>query len=194
MFRVLAGNTSDYVSCVDRERRILYLSRTLSRDLPNVLGRKTESFVAEQYREEAVRSTEAAFTTGKAQRLEVDVSLAGGSAHCFEIRIVPFRGPADEPLALQITSDLTERRRLVDELSRSEEFRSLIVENLPDFVTLLDRDYRIRWANRMAPGLTREKVIGARLDDFISPSDCPKMHAAVDWVFAEFVLRLFEAR
>ena len=183
MFRVLVANSEHYISCLDRERRVLFLSRTLSRDLPNVLGRRTEEFVAEQHREEAIRTTEAAFISGEPQRMEIDVLLADGHPHCFEIRTIPFRGPDDEPLALQITADLTERRHLIQKLSHSERLRTLIVENLPDYVVLIDRDLRFRWINRVAPGLTLDRVLGASVEDFVSEPDRPRFLAAVRWAF-----------
>ncbi|MFZ5892656.1 MAG: PAS domain-containing protein [Myxococcota bacterium] len=179
MFRAFARSAPDYVSCVDRERRILYLSRTLTRDLPDILGRKTEEFMAPEYRDDAVRKVDEALRTGQAQRMEVEVSLADGGSHCFEIRMVPFRGTHGEPLVLQVTSDLTERRRLVEQLSRSEEFRKIIVENLPDYVLLVDADCRIRWINRSAPGLTLEQIMGAPIDNFMRPEDVPRVRAAV---------------
>jgi PAS domain S-box-containing protein len=183
MFRVIVANSEYYVSCVDSEGRILYLNRTLTRDLPNILGRRTEEFVAEPDREEVRRLTALAFATGEPQRMEMGVTLADGSARAVEIRIIPFRGADEEPLAIQITSDLTERRNLIEKLTHSERFRTLIVENLPDFVVLVDRDLRMRWANRLAPGLSEEQVIGAKVEDWVADGDRPRFNAALKYTF-----------
>ncbi|HET9934224.1 MAG TPA: PAS domain-containing protein, partial [Polyangiaceae bacterium] len=183
MFRALTSQSPDYVSCLDRERRVLYLSRTLTRDLPSILGRKTETFVTPEHREESIRCTEAAFVTGEPQRMEIDVTLAGGGSHAFEIRTIPFKGPQGEPLAVQITTDLTERRRLMAQLVESEGFRTLIVENLPDYVTLLDRDFRFRWLNRAAPGLTREQLIGANVLDYVAERHRALVRSNVELAF-----------
>ena len=183
MFRALTLHSPDYISCLDRERRVLYLSRTLTRDLPSILGRQTESFVTPEHREEAVRCTEAAFVTGEPQRMEINVTLAEGGSHTFEIRTIPFCGPRGEPLALQVTSDLTERRRLMAQLVESEGFRTLIVENLPDYVVLLDRDLRFRWLNRAAPGLTREELVGAKLEDYVSEQHRALVRSSIELAF-----------
>jgi two-component system, cell cycle sensor histidine kinase and response regulator CckA len=69
------------------------------------------------------------------------------------------------------------------ELQQSLEFRRLVVENLPDFVVLIDRERRFLWVNRVAPGLTPREVLGTPLDAFTSAEGLPIMRAAVEAAF-----------
>jgi hypothetical protein len=42
LFRVLAGSSSAFISCFDRERRMVFLNRTLSRTFDQLIGRRIE--------------------------------------------------------------------------------------------------------------------------------------------------------
>jgi PAS domain S-box-containing protein len=184
MFRAFANSAGSYVSCIDRDRRVRFLNRTLSRELSEIIGRRSEEFVAEPQRAAMVLAIEAAFAGQRPEQLEYEVELADGRRLWLVTQILPFSGPGDEPFALQITTDLTEQRRLLTELSKSEDFRKLIVENLPDFVMLLDRERRFRWINRVSPGVDMSRLLGACLDDFITPTAKDTVRHAVESVFA----------
>ena len=182
LFRILAQSVPGFVSCCDRERRILFLSRTLSRDLSELLGKRIEEFIAEPHRAAVIACLEDAFVSGEARQLEYALVLADGTRRHIDTRMVPFKGPAGEDLALALTEDVTDRRRLREELERSVEFRRQVVEHLPDYVTMLDREHRFVWVNRVAPGLTLADVIGKRVDDFRSPGSAAEavIRAAFD--------------
>jgi two-component system cell cycle sensor histidine kinase/response regulator CckA len=183
MFRALAGAAESYLSCVDRQRRILYLNRTLSRSQESVVGLLIEQFVAEPQRVAVVDATEAAFVSGEPQRVEFDAVLSDGTERSFETRIVPFRGSRDEPLAMLVTTDVSDQRRLSQALSRSEELRRLIVDNLPDFVLLLDRQRVCHWVNRLAPKMELSDIIGRSVDALITPETLPQVKRAIESVF-----------
>ena len=184
LFRVLARSSAVFISVFDRDRRILFLNRTLSRPMEAVVGRRIEEFAVPDARERLVAAARAAFETGEPQSHELQALLANGEELSLGVQIVPFEGPNGELLALQISSDLTENRRLARALDQSEQFRERVVENLPDYVVLLDRDRRFEWWNRLSPGLTERDVIGASIDRFVSADTLPVARAAIEHVFA----------
>src|SRR5262245_35647883 len=51
----------------------------------------------------------------------------------------------------------------------ADEARRAIVEALPGFVLLLDREYRLLFVNRLVAGFTMDQVIGMSALAFISP-------------------------
>src|SRR5688572_26110879 len=153
MLQALTGGIDSFVSCIDRERRILFLNRTSSRDISEIVGKRIEDFVTPAHRDAAIASVENAFLTQTPQQLEAVVSLAHGSPLHISTRVVPFRAPGGREVALQITTDVSEPRRLAEELQQSVEFRRRVVENLPDFVAVVDRERRFVWVNRTAPQL-----------------------------------------
>jgi PAS domain S-box-containing protein len=170
LFRELAQAMPGIVSCCDRQRRIVYINRTLSRDVSELVGRRIEEFIDPQHREAVIACVEDAFTSGQAREVQYALVLSTGALRHIRTRVLPFRGPNGDEFALALTEDVSERKRLVEELEHSIEFRRRVVEHLPDYVALLDREQRFVWVNRVAPGLTSADVIGKRADE-ISPFD-----------------------
>jgi two-component system cell cycle sensor histidine kinase/response regulator CckA len=81
------------------------------------------------------------------------------------------------------TDNVTEGRRLIEEFRRNAEFSRRVIEHLPDFVALIDREHRFVWLNRVAPGLKLEEVLGRRHDEFISSDNVGQASAAIDAAF-----------
>ncbi|MEY2929751.1 MAG: hypothetical protein RL033_500 [Pseudomonadota bacterium] len=192
MLEAAMGGIDAFVSCIDRQRRILFLNRTLTRDISEVLGKRIDDFITPPYRQAAVECVERAFASQTPQRLEYVVTLAEGADRHLATRVVPFRAPGGMEVALQITTDVSEPRRLAEELQQSVEFRRRVVENLPDFVTMVDRERRFVWINRTAPQLKAEDVIGAKLDAFLSPDGLDKAISAIANAFASAEVGQYE--
>ncbi len=194
LFDILAENSDVYVSCIDPERRILYLSRGESRSPQDVVGKRVEDFAPEGQRATVVAIVTAAFETEEPQEHAYDAVLADGSRRSMRARFIPFRLSDGQRRILQLTADETDQRRLTRELEESHGFRQLVVENLPDFVSLVDRERRFLWVSRLAPGLTREDVLGATVDDYTSPDTLQVLVAAIERAFETNEPQQFEAR
>ena len=67
-------------------------------------------------------------------------------------------------------------------LKIEEYFRSLI-ENTADFVTIIDREARILFVNRIQPGIDKAKVINTSIYDYLSPEYYKTVRGAVQQVF-----------
>src|SRR4051812_38287798 len=122
MLQGLVSGLPDYVALIDRERRVLFLNRTLSRDVSEVVGQRMEQFIAAQHRDAAIAAVELAFSSGERQVLTYDSLMADGSAVRTKAHVLPLRDPAGRSVALLIVTDESERQRLEVELQRSEEF------------------------------------------------------------------------
>jgi PAS domain S-box-containing protein len=183
LLRALVAGTDAYVSCIDRSRRILFLNRTRSRDLEQILRSRIDDFIAPQHKEEVFQCVEQAFVSRQPRSVEFAALLATGEPNHLLTRVIPFSSPTGEDVAVLITSDVSEPRRLAAELEESVEFRRRVVENLPDFVALVDRDLRLVWVNRVGPGLRMEDVIGARADAFMEPEHVGAVHSAMQAAF-----------
>ncbi len=82
-----------------------------------------------------------------------------------------------------INRDITERVHAKDALQASEErFRSL-VENAPNYITILDRRGTIEFANRTLPEFTVEEVTGANVHDYGIDNNIDFIKEAIDHVF-----------
>jgi PAS domain S-box-containing protein len=86
----------------------------------------------------------------------------------------PRDGHADEysdtgPRQLRYTAAMDQAHAAEERPLESEAMLRSIVETLPGFVMLIDRDYRLLFVNRIGPGFTGEQVIGASMLAFIQP-------------------------
>jgi PAS domain S-box-containing protein len=58
-----------------------------------------------------------------------------------------------------------------------------MLEHLPHFAVVIDRERRFRWVNRVDPTLTLDQIIGVRADDFVHPSSLGVLREAVTRAF-----------
>jgi PAS domain S-box-containing protein len=183
MLHGLLATLPNYIALVDRERRVLFLNRTRSRALSEIIGRQMEQFVAAPSREAVVGGVELAFTSGQPQTIVYDSIDADGSMLHLTTTVLPMEEPSGRHVALLIVHDETERQRLRTELERSEEFRRRVIENLPDYVSVVDREHRFVWVNRLAPALELSDVIGTKIESFVAPDSVSTTSAAIDATF-----------
>ena len=191
-FRAVMHVVDGFVACIDSERRILFLNRSMSRDRAEIIGRTIETFVAPAQRQALIDGVARAFESGEPRDVEYTIVLANGNEVQFLSRVFPFQGPGGKPLAVIRTDDIGERRQLAEKLQRSEEFRRRVVEHLPDFVSLIDREYRFVWVNRLAQGLTMDDVIGKKIETFHTPETWRVAKAAMDAAFATGTVQSYE--
>jgi PAS domain S-box-containing protein len=189
----LVFKTKAFVGCIDRQRRILFLNRTYTRPMDEVVGRVMDEFLAPESHADLGRLVEEAFQTQEPRGHEYQVVLENGGKRHLTWQITPFCDAAGNQAALLVAEDDTETHALGERLQQSLEFRSRVTENLPGFVTLVDRNYRFVWVNHVAPGLTPDDVVGKSLEQFISPHTVPAMRAAVDAAFETGTTGQYEA-
>ncbi|HTM45723.1 MAG TPA: ATP-binding protein [Polyangiaceae bacterium] len=179
---VLAG-TSEYIACIDRQHRFVLVNRTMGRPMSQVLGTKFEEYLVTEQQQPIASSLERAFADGEPQRIEYTVRLSDATLRHMIARVVPFSVPGAEPMAVLFVDDDTDRRRLAEKLQQSVDFQQRVVEHFPGFVTLVDREHRFVWVNRVAPGLALSDVVGKHVEDFVAPSSVVPTRAAIDAAF-----------
>ncbi len=65
--------------------------------------------------------------------------------------------------------DITERMQAEDALRVLDARNRALLENIPDFIRVVDRETTIYYANHVHPTIKREDMIGAKISDFIMP-------------------------
>jgi len=69
-----------------------------------------------------------------------------------------------------------------------------MLEHLPFFAVMIDRERRYVWVNRLDPPLTLDQVIGHRLDEFAHPSTLSNAIETIERTFTQGVIGHYEAR
>jgi PAS domain S-box-containing protein len=107
--------------------------------------------------------------------------MINGEARQYEARIV---ATADDRL-LSVVRDITERRRLEDDLRSRERVFSALVENSPDVIARVDRALRFLY---VSPAV--ERVLGVRAQQFIGKTLREVQPISYDWEGFEASCRL----
>jgi len=69
----------------------------------------------------------------------------------------------------KLAEEIAERKQAEQTLRESEEKMRFLLELLPDFIIIVDPEYKIQFINRAAAGSMKEEVIGKSAYDFIEP-------------------------
>jgi PAS domain S-box-containing protein len=101
------------------------------------------------------QSFDEALTTGEPVLMEYTLPLGGGEKH-FEARIVQ----RDDGDFVSIVRDITDRKRVAEQLRKSEEFNRRMIENSPECIKILEPDGILTY---MSPAGMRM----LELDDFV---------------------------
>jgi PAS domain S-box-containing protein len=100
----------------------------------------------------------------------IGVVRADGETSWAVFRALPARDEAGALTGAIVTFiDITERKRAEEALLRSEAAWRSLAENLPDVVSVVDRDARIRSINRALPDEQMAMVIGVPAYSFVDP-------------------------
>ncbi|KKL48502.1 hypothetical protein LCGC14_2324870, partial [marine sediment metagenome] len=90
--------------------------------------------------------------------------------------------PVEEGLMYGVARDITERKKAEQARRDNEEQLRSITETSPDYIMNLDREGKIIFINRPAPGLMVEDVIGTSAYDFIDDENKVIMKECVEGV------------
>jgi PAS domain S-box-containing protein len=119
-------------------------------------------------------------TTGDPFDLELRYRRADGVHRWFQVRGLPIRDAGGRIMRWHaLLIDIEDRRRVEDELRRSEARKSAILDSALDCIVTIDHEGRITEFNPAAErtfGYRRDDVLGRRLADVIIPPSLRKQH------------------
>lgn len=192
----------DYIYRLDRAGRITFINRAVPwLSIEDVMGRPVYDFLPAGMRPVWRAKIAEVFHTKRPVSFESVGESKGGARHIFSNRFGPLLKDGRVEAVVASTIDVTgqkalelERERLRQELSESERYWRLLLEQTPDFTIVLDRTLRIRYINRYAKGYNAKNVIGVPFDKYMPPASGRVARAIVRRVMRDGKPATFETQ
>ncbi|MDY6964848.1 MAG: ATP-binding protein [Halobacteriota archaeon] len=122
----LFENTPDQILIVDRQHRIQFVNRTVPPlKMEDMIGTCIDRYTQPEYRDEYSRKIDQVFETGEACKIVSRGVGVGNRFSWFENRIAPIKPRGKVTSAMVISTDITERKRVEEELVRKEKLAML---------------------------------------------------------------------
>ncbi|HEY3294188.1 MAG TPA: PAS domain S-box protein [bacterium] len=159
MYRTLIDNVSDVIFRVDREGKFTFVSRQVWNQLGihwrDMLGLGATNYVKDEKDAERLRQAFASILKGQVVSLDLTMRRADGGEVVVSVSANPIMEGEQVTGALGIAHDVTEKRRLEEQIAESERRYRALTENAYDAILLIDPEtYSIVDANPQAEKLT----------------------------------------
>jgi two-component system, cell cycle sensor histidine kinase and response regulator CckA len=175
-YRNLFASMRDAVIITDLSRTVIDVNQPALRDIlgyqtGEVLGQSTALFYADPADFEMVGREVFRLQSQPDRLIELKLRRKSGEVFDAEIYALKMLGDDGQPTGnIGVIRDITERKQSAEKLARSEaEFRRvsqefhLLLDAIPDSLMLIDRQFRVVWANKAAAravGATPEALAG----------------------------------
>jgi PAS domain S-box-containing protein len=186
-FRMLAENASDLIIELDADGRYLFVSPNCEQ----ILGIRAEELTGHTLEEDVVShqvhasdrsELEQAFTrnvaTGQSStEREHRLLHADGTWHWFDSRFKSYSTREGEWRAVVISRDVTERRRVREELRESEERYRVITQTTKETIAEVDAEGRLTYvspASLAVLGFRPEELVGISPTMLVHPDDAER--------------------
>ena len=174
-WRSLTENSPDHIMLLDLDFNILFINRTvLDLTKEEVIGTPAFKYIPPEYHQSTADCYKRVAASGKPDMYTTIYRTKEGESQWFEVRIGPVLKNGQVVAFTSSSTDITERRRMEEELAGSEaKYRSLIetagagVANIDlrgDFVLVNEALCRMI-------GYSREELLGRNFADFLHPDD-----------------------
>ncbi|HTN77562.1 MAG TPA: PAS domain S-box protein, partial [Pirellulaceae bacterium] len=167
----------EFISVFDADFRYVYVNYGAP-DYGNVemCGQNLFQFIAPECAATARAAIQEALTTGQPTQYEAcDVKMR----YWYSNHVRKLDLNDGQSYVVIVTHSIDARRRTELELRNARELWDSLVTNSPDTILLMDREAKIHFINRVAPGYTPEHVVGAHGQDFALPKYREPMLAAI---------------
>jgi PAS domain S-box-containing protein len=191
-YRILAEASQDVTYVIGRDDTVLYVNNIAAdmfrKEPEEIIGRKRTDFFTKEINEQHRRLLDAVYTTGEPSEFEGPIRRGGKKTWQLN-RLAPLKNKSGETYAvLGVSRDITDRKRIEDELCESEEKYRILAEASEDFIFVLKRDDTFAYVNSSA-----KHIIGKKPEDLIgkprsslgvTPEMLARQKEANDFVFA----------
>ena len=176
-YRSLVDSTSDSLYLVDDKGRYIFMNKNhiarVKLPVENIINHQYSEFHNSEQSEDFNRKIKAVIATGQSLQDEHQSSQKGG--YFLRSYSPVYESGENSPItAVAIVSkDITERRRIEEELKNSEEKHRLLIENSTEAIIII-KDSFITFANRRTTqllGINQDEIKTVSLKDMVIEED-----------------------
>ncbi|RZS58575.1 bifunctional diguanylate cyclase/phosphodiesterase [Sphaerotilus mobilis] len=189
-YRAIVEAQVELISLARPDGTLVYVNPSYARQVGTtpqaLIGRSLYEQVPEADREAVRRLVERVITTGQSVASENRLLTAGGTT-----RLISWTNGVQvedgEPLLHSVGRDVTERRRLEQEVRESAAFVRKVTDNLPVRIAYVDRERRYRFVNLahcQRFDVARVQVLGRTRDELLGHATPTPIDAHIQAVMA----------
>jgi PAS domain S-box-containing protein len=164
------------VSAVNRAGRRLF-----GRPESALLNERFTTLVAPEHQVPVHLMIEGAAETGITDRQEIRIKKPDGAVQICLLEVRSLEGEAGREQIQAVLTDITQQKRVEDDLRKNEQEKKDILDSLVEHVVYSDREMKILWANKAAyesVGMKREDFVGRNCHEIWADrrtpcEDCP---------------------
>jgi two-component system, cell cycle sensor histidine kinase and response regulator CckA len=198
-YRLLADNATDVIWTMDMEQRLTFFSPSVEKlrgytpaeamkvPLEKTLTSESYMRAVQIIMEELSREEEPGVPPDRSRTLELEQIRKDGSTFWTEVTTSFLRDEGGVPTGIVgITRDITERKRVEEELKNSEARFRDISENIADWIWEVDAEGKYTFASGKVEsilGYSAEELLGKTPFDFMAPEEVQRVGS----LFAEIV-------
>ncbi len=175
----------------DREHRLILVNEEFYRmegvDRENVIGKRARTMVTNESAELIERAEEELFARGGVSEDEVEITLPTGQSSYILDRKKVCQLPNGEEILVTMLIDITERKRLEQEVQDASESIRSIINAMPIPIFVRDEAYRYVQVNDAYCAFAQrdaEQILGKNDYDFLPAPEADDVHRRIDRIFA----------
>ena len=200
-FRRIVENANDTIATITPEGIITYLSPNflslIGREAADVFGTSFETLVHPADLPQIYQEMQQGLAQGGPYNTEYRLRCADGNYRYFIAHSSLYYDENNNPMLLGISRDVTEQKRLEEELRQSEAKFRAIVENANDTISTVNTDGIITYLspNMLALfGKEADELLGTSFEPLVHPDDVPIAYNSIQRVLTTGAPHRFEYR
>ena len=176
LLHTLMENTPDHIYFKDTQSRFIRINKSLAdwfglSQPEDAVGKTDFDFFADEHARTTRTDEEDIMTSGTPlEGREEKETWPDGKETWVSTTKAPLRNKDGQTVGtFGISRDITSHKHAEQALRESEEKWRSFVENVPNFITVIDLNYTVQFVNHTPPQITVEKVIGQSFLNFVPP-------------------------